>query len=258
MKVVVYILCYDAKSRASAEEEYGELEWAHILDLSPSPHTKYMEGAAYLGLLKEREDEWKDADFVGTLAWRASSKISMVDMQRLCEQERHADVLALLPSCELLVCQAVRFCVRFLEVWIPTLLELGYSLTDAIDHKIPSFYCNYWLAKPEWMRRFMDFFTEAVGVLETHQPIQEALWSCPGYGTSLSDEACLKIYGKPYIPYHPFVTERLACFYFWKEHANLAMIPLGKGDFWTRHYESELHDVCSRAEMMSRNFTAAS
>ena len=254
MKVVVYILCYDAKSRASAEAEYGEHEWARILDLPPSPNSKYMEGAAFLGLLQGREDEWKDADFVGTLSWKASGKISVVDMQQLCQHAEHADVLALLPSGDPLVNQAIQAHPRFLQVWIPTLMELGYSLSDAIHHEMPAFFCNYWLAKPTWLRRFLEFYTKAVQVLETHQPIQEALWSCPNYCTALPQETCMKIYEKPYIPYHPFVGERLACFYFWKEQATVALTPLGKREFWKIHYEAELEDVCFRAENTSKEF----
>lgn len=216
MKVVVYVLCYDDVSERVARDAFP-YPWARPLRIPES--TVYMEGKAFADLLPALRHEWEDADYVGTLSYRAHSKIEVpLDLEAVCERSG-ADVVALAPlTCNMLE-QATVAHPRFLELWVPVLGALGFSEEQATHPDVPAFLCNYWVARPAWVLRYLDFYARAVRVLETRPDIQDVLWSDPGYVTKLPKDTLLRIYGKPYITYHPFVCERLACFFFWEQGA---------------------------------------
>lgn len=252
-KVVVYVLAYDEESTQAARAKFGDCDWARVVQLPDDPATnKYMEGAAFLSVLPARRAEWQDADFVGTLSWKAHQKIGIPrQFDTVCDEVRDADVVALLPSTEHMLMQAVRCHPRFLEVWVPLLQKMGYAAQDAVSIKIPSMYCNYWLASPAWMDRYLAFYARAVHLLETDEGLQEALWDSACYNTALPTDRVRAVYGKPYVPYHPFVSERLVCAFCHLEQAAVAMVPLGLGAFWQKHYDAEIADVAARARHMA-------
>lgn len=260
MRLVVYVLAYDEASTQAARAKFADCAWARVVTLPSDPvANKYMEGAAFLSVLPARREEWQDADFVGTLSWKAHEKIGIpANFERVCAEVRHADVAALLPSTEHMLMQAVRCHPRFLEVWVPLLQKMGYAPKDIVSIKIPSLYCNYWLASPAWMHKFLAFYARAVHLMETDEELQDALWDSACYNTELPPDRLLKIYGKPFVPYHPFVNERLVCAFCHLEQAAVAMVPLGLGAFWQKHYDAELADVAARARHMAdtMGFTA--
>jgi hypothetical protein len=223
MKIVVYVLCYHDISFARAHEEYGSFPWARILRLDGI--SKYLEGVMYLDVLESLRHEWGDADYVGTLSWKARDKINIPDMHELCVRAAGADVIALMPCSRRLLEQATSQHARFGEVWTGVLERLGYAPGDATDPSIPAFFCNYWLAPPRRMDEYCAFYRRAVAVLETEGALQDALWSDSGYANwgTLSRERCVRMYGVPYFPYHAFMCERLPCFFFWK-HARRGVL----------------------------------
>lgn len=253
MRLVVYVLAYDEESTQAARAKFADCDWARVVTLPDDPvANKYMEGAAFLSVLPAHRAEWQDADLVGTLSWRAHEKISMSqEFDKLCTEVQQADVVALLPSTEHMLMQAVRCHPRFLEVWVPLLQKMGYATRDAVSIRLPSMYCNYWLAKPEWMHKFLAFYAKAVHLLETDEELQDPLWDSACYNTALPAERLMKIYRKPYVPYHPFVNERLVSAFCHLEGAAVAMVPLGLGAFWQKHYDAEIADVAARARHMA-------
>lgn len=250
MKAVVYVLCYDEASTAAATREFAAWPWATVVTLPETEGaSRFMEGAAFLGLLPERRAEWADADFVGTLSWKAGTKIGLDRLGGVLEGVKGtADAVAFLPSADHLMRHSVRCHPRFLEIWVPLLEAMGFAAGEAVHIDIPCFFCNYWAATPAWMDRFLEFYGRATRVLESLPSVQEPLWSDSGYGTQLSIERRMQIYGTPYIPYHPFVCERLACFFFWKHEAALVLAPLGKRPFWEVCYQAEIQNVKDRAQ----------
>ena len=246
MKLVVYVLCYDDTSEAAAKDEFEKHEWARVVRLPDDRRTgKYMEGAAFLGTLQSRKAEWHDADLVGTMSWKASLKIDVNAVADACRRCAGADVVTFLPSTDMLL-RSVLHHPRFLEVWVPLLSHLGYSAPDIVHSDMPAFYCNYWMATPAWMDRFMAFYARVHRALEDLPCIQDALWSHAGYPTHLTRERCIQVYGRPYIPYHPFVCERVPCFFFWKEGASIAPAPLGKAEFLRACHDAEVAKVCGQ------------
>ncbi len=255
VRAVVYVLAYDEASEARAREEYGGRGWARVVRLpdpaAGPPHSRnarYMEGAAFLSLLPSLRDEWRDADFVGTLSWRASDKIHIPpDLERILEEVRGSDVVALLPSTEALLPQAVRAHPRFLECWVPLLLRLGVGAAEAVQHDVACFFCNYWLATPARMDAWLAWFARAVEAMESAPELQDALWSRSGYCGSLGPERLRELFGTDYMPMMPFVAERLAPFFFSHSQAVVAAVPLGRREFWEAYYSWECEDTARRA-----------
>lgn len=209
-------------------------------DVAASPRAaKYLEGAAYLELLEQRAGEWCDADFVGTLSYRALDKIDLpADLPAVCARckEAGAETIALLPLPEVMLRQALLH-PRFLEVWIPLTRELGFpDLADSLDPDTRAFASNYWLATPARMAEYCAFFRAAARVLETHAPMQGALWSDAMYRNHFGPERCRQVFGVPHIPYHPFVCERLPCFYFRVRGIKLFIVPAANRRWWLDCY----------------------
>lgn len=249
-KVVVYVLCYDAESERKAREAWpaSKYPWARVARLPDDPRlSKYMEAAAYLTVLQDREAEWRDADYVGTLSWRAHSKIAVPESWEPIILD-NPDVVPLMPLADPMVLQAARSHPRFLEIYVPLLAALGHSSEKAVSPDIPGFVCNYWLSRPAWMRRYTAWLARAVEVMETAPELQEALWADASYQSAgLPAHRVREVYGRDAVPHHPFVTERLPCFFFWSHGARVAPAPLALQQFWFQHYTAMLHGVRQRA-----------
>jgi hypothetical protein len=175
----------------------------------------------YSSWLHEHLDEWSDCDYVGTLSWKAPEKIPVPDMDALATHlaVRKPSVVPFFPWHESIVYQGEQHHPLFVQLWSDFTRELGIPREQATDPSIPLFFCNYWMATPEWMLRYMEFFKRARHVLDTSEVIQEELWSDSGFKKVISDEKCIEIFGKPYYPYHCFLCERLPCLFFSLEGA---------------------------------------
>jgi hypothetical protein len=225
MKIIIYVLCYDQYSWEEAHRHFKDYSWARPFFI---PTTFYMENVMYWLCLEQLRSEWYDADYVGTISWKAPQKMKIVDFEKIIEDFSFLsdpDVIALyslLPTGGLDVLQHAQAShPEFMNIWIPLLKELGYSTEDASFSNLPVFFCNYWVAKPAWMDKYMEFFKNAKQVMDYYEPIQSRLWSDSRFKYGVTKERCLQIYGRAYFPYHAFICERLPNFFFWKEGAKL-------------------------------------
>lgn len=211
---VIYVLCPDVAAETAARETYAAHDWARIIRI---PTTFYLESVMYSTILQRRIEEWKDADFVGCIAWTAHKKLQTLDLGPLLRPD--LDLVAFMYRGDPLVATATRWHPRFQFIWTQVLRHMGYADDAILNPLIPSFYCNYWAARPWVMRAYLDFFAKFKHALETLPHIQDALWSDSEYsdrGTdiaSISSERCMTIWGVEYYPYHPFLCERLICFF---------------------------------------------
>lgn len=226
MKIRVYILCYDDHSERIATEQFDGFVWATVLKI---PSSVYLENCMYgfllEQLLKQESIPWDTYDYVGTLSWKAPSKIAIPDMDAVSRYLRVSDhdVVAFCfnASTLSLVTQASMTHRAFRSIWCELLDQLGMDAED-VDTKVRPFYCNYWIAKPSWLKKYILFYMQAQLVLETHEPLQAALWSDSEYAlSSLSSERCLKVFSRPYYPHHPFVCERLPSVFFTTQGARI-------------------------------------
>lgn len=225
MKIVVYVLCHDDHSRRVATEAHAGSSWARVLHI---PTTRYLENVVYEHVLGDRPGEWVDADFVGTLSWKAHLGTRLPPrMHELGAALRGAyDVVAFVspahaPFASAMVEHAAAAHPPFLAVWVPLLRELGIPEEEAVSDAIPGFFCNNWMATPAWMALYTAFFQRARRLLDTLPGVRDALWSSSGYRGAIPRERLMEIYGVPYYPMHAFVCERLPCVFFWRHGARV-------------------------------------
>jgi hypothetical protein len=200
-----------------ANASFGKYPWARIIQM---PTTIYMENWMYFEYLDAHRDTWQSYDYVGTLSWKAPKKMIVPDMTKLqvIATDTNPDVIALLsyPKKSLLE-QASE--ANFECVWIEWLKQLGYDETASKNSNIPLFLCNYWMAKPEYMSKYIAFAKTARYILDTYQPIREKLWSDSKFPFTITADRCRHIFGRPYYPLHCFLMERLPCIFFHYEKA---------------------------------------
>jgi hypothetical protein len=214
MKIRIYILCYDEQSYMYALRDYGNKEWAKIVHIKT---TVLFENIMYDSWLLENYEDWKDFDYIGTISWKAGYKIQLPNIDKLSIflDKNKFDVIPFYFIDANLINRTTYYHPKFRYLWIKILTKLGYNETQ-ITKNIKAFYCNYWLTTPKLMLEYIEFFKKVKECMDTYQEIQEDIWSNSKHRSSTltSPQICLATFGKPYYPYHPFIFERIPCFYF--------------------------------------------
>ena len=209
MKIIIYVLCFDDVSEKKARRDFGTYTWARPLRIET---TMWLEGVMYESWLMEHESEWAASDYVGTIAYSIFNKIPKFDLRSLIHEIAKSDIFAFnMPDNANLLQHSTG--PHFRALWINMLTQMGFSEEDAIDPTIKPFYCNYWIARPEIMRTYCDFYRRAQRALQ-ESLLQVELWSDTGYFNSYSNpEWCRKRFGVPHYPHHTFLAERLPCIF---------------------------------------------
>lgn len=216
----IYILAPSAEELSVAKTRFGRYSWARPIII---PTTFYLESVMYDHILPMRRDEWVHADYVGTLSHTAVQKLKTLDAIDDVLKEaklQQANVAAFMYRGDPLLATAEHWHPGFLHIWAPLLRFHGFEMDKIMSESIPSFYSNYWAATPAAMQEYLDFFKKARTSLELLPGISESIWKDSGYGervgiASLTKDRCLEIWGVPWYPFHPFIFERMPCFFFW-------------------------------------------
>lgn len=216
-KYVIYILCYDENTERIARNDFGHFGWAKIVYI---PSTFLFENVLFDTYLPAHVDEWSDADYVGTLSWKAPQKIGMPDIFALdaliSSLQQTPDAITFFNiSNKDMVKQTSEQHPKFKHLWTNWLSEMGFPPSIAQHKYIPYFVCNYWIAKPASMVKYIQFFKRAKNVLLTSPTVHDDLWSNSMYDGKVPAEKLMKMVSREYYPYHAFLLERLPCFYFW-------------------------------------------
>ena len=230
LKVFLFVLCHDDASEACARQDW-DVPWARVVRLENTlPMSVFREGAAFLGAIKDSEAEWRDADFVGSVSWKARQKIGLrpehVLEACLAASGGAADVVALYPYGRNLLEHTAACLPRFQDAWVRCLGAVGHDAADTAGpkaHDMPYFVCNYWLASPAWMASYIAWLERLAHAMLTTPEVQDVLWADTRYATGLEPSRLLELYGRPYLPHHGFITERTPCFFFWHNGARIHM-----------------------------------
>jgi hypothetical protein len=209
----VYILYHDERSKDIANF-FSRFPWAHFVKMGKS---KYFE-SAFWPILYSRQHEWANQDYVGFISYSLVIKQSLTEfpLDNIIKQAKGADVISFYKlSSTGLIINALRGHRNFSEVWIALLTKMGFQHDDIMSFEMPFFPCNCWIAKPVWMRRFLLFAFKAMEILETDSKIRKLAYKNSAYTGKLSQSQLMAITGKPYYTFHPFIMERLPCFFFW-------------------------------------------
>jgi hypothetical protein len=215
--MIIYVLCYDEVTQKAATDAFGAFEWARITFM---PTTMYMENWVYSEFLDAHRSEWEGCDYVGTISWKAPTKIYMPDMAKVATVIArqgaagvNVDAIALFSWPKETLLQQARE-THFESLWVDWLKLMGYTESDARASDIPLFLCNYWLAKPSLMNDYIRFFKRAKYILDSDPSLIDRLWANSGYNVTIERQRCIDVYGRPYYPHHCFLAERLAPFFF--------------------------------------------
>lgn len=202
--------------------------------------TPYFEGEAF-ALLRERQDlraEWQQqADFVGIVTHSFADKCPNLNIDAVTAKgffESQADVVALYPIVHVhggrkmtMVQAAVVYQGdHFAAAWTSLLCRAppGKAATAAavLDEcrDILPFYCNYWMAKRDAFEAYLEFAAECRAV-------------CDGGDAEVADAVGRAAYhvggevvgGASRYKMHPFVFERLPCYFFRAKGFKVAYAP---------------------------------
>jgi len=217
--ILIYILYHDQESLQIASRFFN-FKWAKLTKIYS---TKYFESIIF-SYLDENRDEWINKKFVGFLTYNSYKKITLFDIEYLAKQYSNCDVITFnnLYITPLLI-HAERCHPSFINIWEQILLLLNYDIADILSLKIPVFFNNYWMANPKWVLKYIEFYKNVVHIMENNTKIKYLLYQNSNYKGNLNKYPgiLIKICGRPYYTFHPFIMERLVCFFFWVNKAKI-------------------------------------
>jgi hypothetical protein len=227
LDIIIYILYFNDDTKKLAYSEFGFYPWAKPIYIQSTP---YLESIMYTDILETLKDEWINKKYVGTLSYKANSKIKIPDIAKLINNNifSKADVVGFHPfntvnqTNSFLIKHAIIHHRDFLPIWIYLLNKLGFTPFQYANKSLPTIFCNYWYTKPKLMLQYIEFMKKVKLAIQEDKVLNDAINVDSKYTSgSLTTEDCMKKFNVPYYPYHPFICERLAGFYFYTLGANI-------------------------------------
>ena len=173
---------------------------------------KFFESA----LFKETYSFESQVEYIGHVAYSYTGKIRPFSFENLVDTFKEYDVIALYHAPHHNIYEfAETWHPGFKKIWSMLIFKLG--LGDYESYGVPpAFYCNYWIMRSSIFHKYREFVNKAMDILDTDSELVELCYQDSGYkGTMyfLNQETLLQIAGKPYYTFHPFILERLVCFW---------------------------------------------
>lgn len=163
---------------------------------------------------------------IGHTAYSYMRKIPAFDFLELVKRHHDKDAIALLPSNHNMYTFAETYHPGFVQIWERLIMLLGYNDYKSYGVPVP-FYCNYWIMKRELFLKYQAVAKKAMDLLTTDTTLVELANKDSSYkGTHecLPSHRLLEICGKPYYTFHPFILERLVCFFVVAEGAKVQYV----------------------------------
>ena len=208
--IKIYILCYSQDKLEFAIEKYKEYSWAYPILMKYQDIT--FENAFWKQLLEIKE-EWINCEMVGTLSWKSYQKIDLNKINNMIINKEYKDNIffPFYYSNDFVKSANINH-PHFQEIWSDLLTEFNFNDCMYV-------HCNYWIAKPRAMEKFIDWFLNiALPKVLNHK---YALIDSEYKEGLMNKEELLKLTGYPYYPMVPFIFERLnPCFYYNFENYN--------------------------------------
>jgi hypothetical protein len=205
-RAILYVNHHDDESEAIARRNFSE--WPFVVHVR-IPTTPILENVQYCSdFLISRKSEWKNAAFVGTMAYSAMIKIMFegsIDFSRVPES---VDVIAMYPG-------APRTMIEQGEWSHPGFGRVWTLVMDALDipetSRSPNpFYSNYFMMAPRHFELFCVFMKNAWRIFQENEAVHDALYRQDAkYRGRQTDASLVNLYGVPWYPFATFVMERL-------------------------------------------------
>ena len=218
--VIIFCLYYDERTKTYIDDNYASLVGDWLFPVKISATTKYMENHFYTTWLADNKHLWEHKDYVGVVSWKFNQKIQVPDLSFYQGKE---DFVGFHLHGDNLITHTTRWIPRFLDVYPKILQRMGYQLEDILSPKVPYFVYNYFMCKPDWMTRYIQFLTTIMDIMENWSDVQEVLYEQAIFEIPphLNEKRLMEIFQRPYYTYHCFILERTAPFYFWAEGATM-------------------------------------
>lgn len=229
MSSKIFIICHDDESEKIAKTyHFGT-------PIRISNENKYFETQVFRKL-EEIKDTWINSKWVGILTYSCHKRLGWDFINHIPEflrnyQDKAIDVIPLfnlnfekprvqrpVPFFESVGFQMGSSC--FLGIYI-MLKELGYSDCQILDKEIKGFFSNWWICRPNWMLRYIEFSNKCICIAESNDVVKNCLTSDGYYAGNVNPEQLEKIFGQPIYEMTPFLFERLPSFFFGMEKAKI-------------------------------------
>lgn len=218
--MILFCLYYDERTQKYIDDHYRDLvgDWLYPVQIPET--TKYMESHFYVTWLAQNKQLWEHKDYVGVVSWKFNQKIRIPDLSHYRGDE---DFVGFCLQLDNLLAHSGRWHPQFVFLYTAILQKMGFSLEQITSPDVPYFVYNYWMCKPSWMVRYVQYLSQIMGLMETWPEIQEALHADARFEIPrhLSLQRLMEIFGRPYYTHHCFVLERVAPFFFWAEKAKM-------------------------------------
>lgn len=219
MRILIYLLCFDDDSQAFIEKNippsFRKIQYK-IIRLPEK--NLFLEFYMYVHYLPTHREEWQNMDYVGTLSWKAFRKCPInIQMTKIkLAKFSKTDLFSFYNVKLNLFMVSEKSHPRFKETWNVLFQRLGFSEEkDIFPSNCPSFFCNYWLAKPTVMEEFLLLAEQIRKVVENQNDtkLQTLLYLNSGYKGQQTPDKLMENFGKPYYIMLPFVLERVICWF---------------------------------------------
>jgi len=223
--ILLYCVYHDDVSK-KALDEYAHLSFIRPIKI---PNTPYMESTVFT-LLHALKHEWEHKSHVGILKYSFLEKTPvMPNFCGLVKENPHADVFTFVnghePPNNLSMIQYATLChPMFSPIWYVLLKQLAYPPNAMYDNTIPAFYSNYWIAKTRLFEGYLNFIRDAMSLMNKNEELKQLLYNDAKYLPRLSKDTLKRVMDRPYYTYHCFICERLPCFYFHTNKANILQV----------------------------------
>lgn len=216
LKILLYVLCYNDETELSIRQNLPTNMRSICKIIRLPEKNKYLEFYMYTDYLLQNQEEWKNKDFVGTLSWCFPKKLGMLNIDIIRKKiiRFNPEIFTFYNFSFDFFSSAQRAHPKFLPAWKNLLSKMGFTSQQILEPKIPCFFCNYWMAKPKLMERYISFAQKVKETIEKNEPdLVRDLYADSGYRGRLSKEELINIFGVSHYPMLNFVCERLICFF---------------------------------------------
>jgi hypothetical protein len=123
------------------------------------------------------------------------------------------DILDNEDSDVVIFCQQSPVYLEWSELQHPGLMNILTKVCDKLGLDIkgdkPTVYSNFFSAKADVYKEYVELLKKAIDIMETDPEIKELCWKDSSYKTGLNTEDLKKYTGLDYYPFHTFILERL-------------------------------------------------
>lgn len=230
----IYIAYHDTSSQVEAERLAAKwMKCTENLNVCCIllEQTPYCESNIYEYLSKVSH-EWNKEDYVGIVTYSIESKLSTFSKKQISIDwtkirndaiSKHADVVGLFrmvyyknnEQLSLLNGAVLQHGLDFLNAWNALLKTMGFKECEILDESIKGFYCNWWLSTPNLLMEYIGFYHACKKMIDNSTYLQSLLKKNALYTNhSMTKNQLNLLFGADYYMLHPFIFERLPCFYF--------------------------------------------